>query len=275
MHRKFRGNCLYLSELDLHFPELTLGETLNFTARARENTLGKGSETVARTAASLFFLDGAFDTKIGNAMIRGLSGGEKKRTSIAEAFLSGAQLQCWDNSTRGLDSSTALRFIQLLRRCTDALQSTVAMSVYQASEDMYQNFDKVTLLYEGRQIYFGPVGEAAEYFVRLGFVRPSRATTADFLTSLTHPAERIVRGGFEARAPRTPAEFAEAWRTSDEARALQETIADFDREHHLWPSSRWSIGPTCSHRERLAAEFKAKTPRCVEVERHSLAPTTD
>ncbi|KAK4234448.1 ABC-2 type transporter-domain-containing protein [Achaetomium macrosporum] len=231
MHTQFKGECLYLAELDLHFPELTLGETLTFAASARRTTLGHDSVGVARTAASLFYLDGAFDTKVGNAMIRGLSGGEKKRASIAEAFLSGAQFQCWDNSTRGLDSSTALRFIRLLRQCTDALRSTVVMSIYQASEDMYQQFDKVTLLYEGRQIFFGPVESAAEYFIRLGFVRPSRATTADFLTSLTNPAERMVREGFEHTAPRTPDEFADAWRNSDEARALLMEIDAFNAEH--------------------------------------------
>jgi ATP-binding cassette, subfamily G (WHITE), member 2, PDR len=88
--------------------------------------------------ADLFSLGSAYDTRIGDAMIRGISGGEKRRTSIAEAYLSGAQLQCWDNSTRGLDSSTARQLIELLRESTNALQSTVLMSVYQASEDMYK-----------------------------------------------------------------------------------------------------------------------------------------
>lgn len=70
-------------------------------------------------------------------MIRGLSGGEKRRTSLAEAFLADAQLQCWDNSTRGLDSSTALRFVQLLRASTETSQTTVAMTIYQASDAMF------------------------------------------------------------------------------------------------------------------------------------------
>ncbi|KAK4152728.1 ABC-2 type transporter-domain-containing protein [Chaetomidium leptoderma] len=252
MHRQFKGDCIYLAELDLHFPELTLGETLEFSARARETTVGKDSEKVARAVASLFHLDSAFDTKVGNAMIRGLSGGEKKRASIAEAFLSGAQLQCWDNSTRGLDSSTALRFIQLLRQCTDALQSAVAMSIYQASEDMYRSFDKVTLLYEGRQIYFGPVDAAAEYFTRLGFVRPNRATTADFLTSLTHPAERIVREDFGQRAPRTPDEFAAAWEQSDERRALE---LDMDA---FYPSKSEVC---CGYRTLLVLTYEKRTDK--------------
>ncbi len=260
MHRNFSGECLYLAEQDLHFPELTLGETLTFTARARSNTLGKDHASIARTAAALFHLDGAFDTKIGDAMIRGLSGGEKKRTSIAEAFLSDAQLQCWDGSTRGLDSSTALRFIGLLRRCTDALLTTVAMSVYQASEDMYRSFDKVTLLYEGRQIFFGPVETAEEYFTRLGFVRPRRATTADFLTSLTHPAERVVREGFEYTAPRTPEEFYAAWMRSDECRGLERDIRLWERDHQYRRRPRW---PACGQWRSKFKTFESVIPRYV------------
>lgn len=140
MHRDFKGEIIYLAELDVHFPELTLGQTLSFAASTRDT--GKTSDgafkETGRNSAALFGLLNAVDTKMGSAMIRGVSGGEKRRTSIAEALISGAQFQCWDNSTRGLDSSTAQRFIQLLRKSTDTLQSTAVMSIYQASETMYQ-----------------------------------------------------------------------------------------------------------------------------------------
>ncbi|OTA55242.1 hypothetical protein K449DRAFT_176834 [Hypoxylon sp. EC38] len=230
MHRDFKGECIYLAELDAHFPELSLGQTLTFAASTREigANSNAASQATAQDVAILFSLSGAFDTKMGNALIRGVSGGETRRTSIAEALISGAQVQCWDNSTRGLDSSTAQRFIELLRRSTNALKSTVIMSIYQASEEMYHNFDKVTLLYEGRQIYFGPVELAVDYFHRLGFEKPSRATTADFLTSLTNPVERIIREGYEDRAPRTPFEFADMWKQSPQAKRLIEEIGVFD-----------------------------------------------
>ncbi|KAJ8113402.1 hypothetical protein ONZ43_g5165 [Nemania bipapillata] len=96
---------------------------------------------------------------------------------------------------------------------------------------MFLNFDKVTLLYEGRQIYFGPVNEAVQYFEALGFVRPERATFPDFLTSLTNPQERIVRNGFEDSVPRSPDEFAGVWRQSAEARRLSNEISEFNAIH--------------------------------------------
>jgi ATP-binding cassette subfamily G (WHITE) protein 2 (PDR) len=77
-------------------------------------------------------------------------------------------------------------------------------------------FDKVTVLYEGRQIYFGPKDSAKQYFTDMGYHCPDRQTTADFLTSLTNPEERIVEPGFENKVPRTPDEFAAAWKNSRE-----------------------------------------------------------
>ncbi|KAF2805347.1 uncharacterized protein BDZ99DRAFT_511345 [Mytilinidion resinicola] len=235
MHDSFKGECIYMAELDVHFPELTVGQTLAFAAMTREGDgfRKEGSQHISQNVVSLFSLGQSINTQVGNAMIRGVSGGEKKRTSIAEAFVSGGQIQCWDNSTRGLDSSTALQFIQLLRAATDALQSTVLMSIYQASELGLKLtlISIVTLLYEGRQIYFGLVTEAVEYFVNLGFIKPSRATTADFLTSLSNSAERFVREGYEDRVPRSAEEFATRWVHSPQARALREQIDVFNSVH--------------------------------------------
>ncbi|OTA63684.1 hypothetical protein K449DRAFT_31387 [Hypoxylon sp. EC38] len=227
-HNLFKGERVYLAEQDIHFPELTLGQTLNFAASTRTK---KVDPSIARDVASCFKLTEAFNTLVGDALIRGISGGEKRRTSLAEALIGGAQLQFWDNSTRGLDSLTARDFIQLLRDMTNKYQSTVAMSLYQASEEMYEKFDHVVLLYEGRQIYFGPVGLATAYFSKLGFVKPSRATTADFLTSLTNPAERVVQPGYESLVPQLPDEFSNVWKHSDEAKALREKIDDFNALH--------------------------------------------
>ncbi|KAE8362635.1 P-loop containing nucleoside triphosphate hydrolase protein [Aspergillus caelatus] len=230
MHRKYQGESIYMAENDVHFPELALGETLSFAAEMKPQGHMSARE-IGSITATLFGLGKSLHTQVGNEMIRGLSGGEKRRTSIAEAFLARCPIQCWDNSTRGLDSAKALNFVRKLHRATNALGSTVMTTIYQAPEAVYQEFDKVLLLYEGRQIYFGPAEKAAEYFIRLGFIRPPRATTADFLTSLTNAKERRVRPGFEAQVPRTPDEFAVAWRRSPEWQAIRKEVEEFDQLH--------------------------------------------
>ncbi|KAI9876370.1 MAG: hypothetical protein M1830_006664 [Pleopsidium flavum] len=196
MHTDYRGECTYTAELDVHFPELTVGQTLGFAAEARapsdwfpEISKKNYVKHLRDVMIAMFNLTHAVDTKMGNDFVRGVSGGERKRVSIAEALMGWRPLQCWDNSTRGLDSSTALGFVRNLRLFTDTAGSAAIVSVYQASQAIYDVFDKVTVLYEGRQIYFGRADSAKAYFIRLGFVCPGRATTGDFLTSLTNPAE--------------------------------------------------------------------------------------
>jgi ATP-binding cassette, subfamily G (WHITE), member 2, PDR len=134
---------------------------------------------------AMFGISHTINTRVGNEYIRGVSGGERKRVTIAEAALSGAPLQCWDNSTRGLDSANAIEFCKTLRLQSELFGSTACVSIYQSPQSAYDMFDKAVVLYDGRQIYFGKTTEARQYFVNLGFECPARATTADFLTSMT------------------------------------------------------------------------------------------
>jgi ABC-type multidrug transport system ATPase subunit len=115
MHNAFRGEAIYTAETDVHFPQLSVGDTLAFAAAARapRNRLeGVTQKQYAKhmrdVVMAMLGLPHTINTRVGNDFIRGVSGGERKRVSIAEATLSQAPLQCWDNSTRGLDSANAL-----------------------------------------------------------------------------------------------------------------------------------------------------------------------
>ncbi|KAH8899834.1 hypothetical protein GQ53DRAFT_202929 [Thozetella sp. PMI_491] len=238
MHTRHRGEAILTAEVDVHFPQLSVGDTLTFAARARapksipvpRNVFANHLRDVVM---AMFGISHTINTRVGNEYIRGVSGGERKRVTIAEAALSGAPLQCWDNSTRGLDSANAIEFCKTLRLQTELFGSTACVSIYQAPQSAYDLFDKAVVLYEGRQIFFGRADEAKQYFVNLGFECPPRATTPDFLTSMTSPQERIVREGFEGKAPRTPDEFAAAWKASAEYQALQADIEEYKSSHPI------------------------------------------
>lgn len=163
--------------------------------------------------------------------VRGVSGGERKRVSIAEALVTRASLVAWDNSTRGLDASTALDYARSLRLLT-TLQRTSATiaTLYQVSETIYECFDRVLVVDAGRQIYYGPVGKARAYFEELGYWGRERQTTADFLTGLTDPHEVQFKSGFEHSAPRTPEAREAAWRASKLYAELEAEIAAYDAE---------------------------------------------
>ncbi|KAF9766424.1 hypothetical protein IL306_001186 [Fusarium sp. DS 682] len=240
MHRNFRGEVIYQAETDIHFPQLTVGDTLLFAALARTpqhivaNTSRRVyAEHLRDAVMAMFGISNTLNTKVGDDFVRGVSGGERKRVSIAEAVLNQSAIQCWDNSTRGLDSATALEFVRKLRLGTKLGGASAVVAMYQASQAAYDEFDKVLLLYEGRQIFFGPTSEATRYFTDMGFECPPRQTTADFLTSLTNSDERIVRPGFENRVPRSPDEFADEWRTSQHRATLLSDVAAFEIQYPL------------------------------------------
>lgn len=239
MHNEFRGDCVYTAENDVHFPELTVEETLDFAVRTRMSRVpfpGRSHDEQAQhfreVLLRLFKLQSARSTKLGNELIRGVSGGERKRTSIAEAMAGWSAFQCWDNSTRGLDSATALDFVRTMRLMASTSGSSSVMSVYQASEAMYQEFDKVSVLYEGQQIFFGRCDEAKAYFSELGFWCPANVTTPDFLTSLTQPVEAksLVRPGWEDRVPRSSDDFRQAWLNSQHWLRLLQHIEEYEQE---------------------------------------------
>ncbi|KAJ5530797.1 CDR ABC transporter, partial [Penicillium freii] len=265
MHTYFRGEAIFAGENDVHFPRLSVGDTLAFAAHARaprELPAGLKTEefsTLMRDVImAMFGISHTATTMVGNDFIRGISGGERKRVSIAEVALSDAALQCWDNSTRGLDSANAVEFCRTLRTGTELLQSTVLVSLYQAPQEAYDLFDKVTVLYEGRQVFFGNTSEGRAYFEELGFECPERQTTPDFLTSMTSPKERLVRQGFEDKAPRTAAEFEETWKKSDQHHQLMLQMEAYE--------SKFSLGGEfldefmASRRAQQASSQRIKSP---------------
>ena len=113
--------------------------------------------------------------------------------SIAETLATKSTVVAWDNSTRGLDASTALDYANSLRVMTDISNRTTLVTLYQAGEGIYELMDKVLVIDEGRMVYQGPAKAAKKYFEGLGYLCPERQTTADFLTSCTDPTERRFR----------------------------------------------------------------------------------
>ncbi|KAF8734087.1 ABC transporter, partial [Rhizoctonia solani] len=226
--KHYRGDVGYSPEDDTHFPSLSVKDTLTVASKMRapqtriyNTTRADFIEGVVQTLATVFGLRHTFNTPVGNEAIRGVSGGEKKRVSIAEMMASRVRIGCWDNSTRGLDSSTALEFGRALRIATDVGRATTVVSIYQASESLYKLFDKVCIIYAGRQIYYGPAEHARQYFVNMGWEPAPRQTTPDFLVAVTDPLARTPRAGWENRVPRTADEFVAYWNKSPEGQVNQ------------------------------------------------------
>ncbi|KAL5461712.1 hypothetical protein PMIN06_002006 [Paraphaeosphaeria minitans] len=239
MRKKFRSEVLYNPEDDFHYATLKVKDTLRFALKTK--TPGKASRNEGesrnhyvneflRVVSKLFWIEHTMETKVGNELIRGVSGGEKKRVSIAEAMITKASVQCWDNSTRGLDASTAIEYATSLRSLTNMAQISTAVALYQAGESLYGLFDKVILIHEGHCCYFGPAQNAVRYFKRLGFAKPDRWTSADFITSVVDDNERHIKEGWEDRIPRSGAQFAKMFAESKQHQNNLAEIEEFKRE---------------------------------------------
>lgn len=77
--------------------------------------------------------------------------------------------------------------MQALRISTDIARQSTIVAIYQAGEQLYETFDKVCVIYEGKQVYFGPANQAKQYFIDMGYEPANRQTTADFLVAGTSP----------------------------------------------------------------------------------------
>ncbi|KAI4289812.1 MAG: hypothetical protein L6R35_000919 [Caloplaca aegaea] len=238
--KRFQGEAVYNIEDDIHHPTLTVGQTLGFALdvktpgkRPRGWTKQQFKNEVLDLLLKMFNIEHTRNTIVGNQYTRGVSGGERKRVSIAEMMIASACIAAWDNSTRGLDASTALDYAKSLRVLTNVYHMTTFVSLYQASETIYSQFDKVMVIDEGREVYFGPAKEARAYFESIGFKEKPRQTTPDYLTGCTDPFEREYKEGRSAAdAPSTPDALYKAFNESalgvqlnDEMAAYRKTLA--------------------------------------------------
>ncbi|KAH8704355.1 ABC-2 type transporter-domain-containing protein [Phaeosphaeriaceae sp. PMI808] len=264
MATKYRSEILYNPEADLQYATLKTKDTLRFALKTR--TPGSHSRKEGETredyineffqvATKAFWIEHTLDTIVGNEFKRGVSGGEKRRISIAEALIAKASTQCWDDPTRGLDSRAALEFVRVLRSMTNIGHISTAVALYQASEDMWDCFDKVLLIDGGECCFFGPTEAAVPYFKGLGFEKPERWTSADFLTSVSSEYHRQIRPGFENLIPRTPRQFAKAFQASEQRLRNQEDIAQLEGRLYAMMERRMDAQTSATETKNYALPF--------------------
>lgn len=271
--KQFRGEVNYNPEDDSHMANLNVWQTLSFALKNKTKKHEKGDIPIILDALlRIFGISHTKYTPVGDEYVRGVSGGERKRVSIAETLATKSTVVCWDNSTRGLDASTALDYAKSLRIMTDISNRTTFVTLYQAGEGIYEVMDKVIVIDQGRCIYQGPAREARQYFIDLGFDCPERQTTADFLTAVTDATERQFRDGYEAQAPKTPEELEKAFRQSDTYKCNLAEIDAYEKElkETDYANAKEFAGAV---RESKSKTVRKKSPFTVSFIRQVLACT--
>jgi len=234
----FADVSAYVEQEDVLYALSTVYETMDFAARLRLPTSCPAEERNRRIDEALRQLGLAHvrDTNVGgssfNGAIRGLSGGERKRLSIAIELLHEPKCLFLDEPTTGLDSYQALNVMEKLR----ALASegcTVVVSIHQPRSSIFALLSAVYLLAGGSPVFFGPTDEATSYFSTLGHALPPKFNPADFFIDLVSIDQRDNEelGRTEQRL----AQLVVAWKDRAEASAQQppSAVAEGDRKQSI------------------------------------------
>lgn len=131
------------------------------------------------------------NTIVGSPLQKGISGGERKRCSIAMELITNPAVLFLDEPTSGLDTLTAYNVVTTLRELAHQHSRTVICTIHQPSSDIYHLFDDLLLLGHGRVIYKGPVSEAVSYFSKLDYCCPPYTNPADYFFMHIHGGERL------------------------------------------------------------------------------------
>ncbi|OQR89889.1 ATP-binding Cassette (ABC) Superfamily [Thraustotheca clavata] len=246
----------YMGQRDIHYPILTVGETMAFAHEC------SGAKTIPETISTLFDKgspeDNAYakkvvkelsdlspaltlkmlglshvsNTIVGDQLLRGVSGGERKRVTTGEMKFGMKLIDLMDEISTGLDSAATFDIVSASKRLAKVFRKTIVVSLLQPPPEVLDLFDDVLVLNDGYVLYHGPRTEVLEYFASLGYVCPEGRDVADFLLDLGTPQQSIYLSSELIDAPRTPNEFALCFQNSEiYAASVKYVHGPLDRNH--------------------------------------------
>ncbi|XP_058779340.1 ABC transporter G family member 11 [Vicia villosa] len=198
------GTAAYVTQDDNLIGTLTVRETIWYSARLRLPDKMSRSDKRALVESTIVAmgLQDCADTVIGNWHLRGISGGEKRRVSIALEILMRPRLLFLDEPTSGLDSASAFFVTQTLRALARDGRTVIA-SIHQPSSEVFELFDQLYLLSGGKTVYFGQASEAYEFFEQAGFPCPALRNPSDhFLRCINSDFDKVkatLKGSMKLR----------------------------------------------------------------------------
>ncbi|OQR85265.1 ATP-binding Cassette (ABC) Superfamily [Achlya hypogyna] len=228
----------YVGQRDYHYPTLTVKEALAFAhacsggadvpPHVRDQLIRGTGDANAHAHAVLEALYKSYpdiithqmglkiceNTIVGNGMLRGVSGGERKRVTTGEMEFGMKQVSFMDEISTGLDSAATFDITKSQKSMAESLKKTIVIALLQPSPEVYNLFDDVLLLNDGYVMYHGPRAACLEYFEALGFTCPPKRDVADFLLDLGTPQQDQYVSSATTSPPRTPHEYADVFKAS-------------------------------------------------------------
>ncbi|XP_076358028.1 uncharacterized protein LOC143250836 isoform X1 [Tachypleus tridentatus] len=180
---EMRRNICYVLKEDVFFTNLTVRQVLKFSALLHLPDAMTCHEKMAQVEHIIDVLElrQCLNTRIGDEMKRGLSGCEKKRTSIACELLRNPSTMLLDEPTSGVDSGAALSLMSILKNYARKEHKTFVVTFYQPSSQIFHMFDRLLLLTDGQVAFFGPTRGIFEFFCHVGLHMNPHYNPADFI----------------------------------------------------------------------------------------------
>ena len=181
----------YVEQFDTLVGELTVEQMLEYTAALKMPACTTAEERRERVNEVITRLDleKCRHTVIGNALMRGISGGHAKRVNIGLALITRPTVLFLDEPSSGLDSRTADEVIELLWQLARDGR-TVACTIHSPTGAAFQKFDDLHMLHSGKTIYDGPLSEVQPYFEALGYKKVPEMSLPEWLVDLTSESPR-------------------------------------------------------------------------------------
>ncbi|TGO90330.1 hypothetical protein BPOR_0069g00210 [Botrytis porri] len=218
----FRDMSSYVEQEDALIGSLTVQETLNFAARlAHKSSLTK-SERMRRIRGLInsFGLRDQAHTIIGTPIQTGISGGQKRRVSVASQLITGPKILFLDEPTSGLDSAASWEVMSFVKEVAKQNNLIVIASIHQPSTSTFQLFDKLLLLSGGKSHYFGPVSEVNQHFESIGYPIPLHMNASEYLLDLMNTDFAINQSQSQARLR----QIYQSWLISSTFRQMHDKI---------------------------------------------------
>uniref|UniRef100_A0A8B9JRK0 Broad substrate specificity ATP-binding cassette transporter ABCG2 n=1 Tax=Astyanax mexicanus TaxID=7994 RepID=A0A8B9JRK0_ASTMX len=234
--------CLsgYVVQDDVVMGTLTVRENLRFSAALRLSSSVRQKEKEARVNDLIteLGLSKVADARVGTELIRGISGGERKRTNIGMELIIDPSVLFLDEPTTGLDASTANSVLHLLKRMANNGR-TIIMSIHQPRYSIYRLFDSLTLLVSGRLVYHGPAQNALDYFSNIGYACEAHNNPADFFLDVIN-GDSIAFEESGDRRQSIEARLVEEYKNSSYAQDTNTELARIiqGKEYSIRPKSR-------------------------------------
>ncbi|KAL6967671.1 ABC transporter G member 31, variant 3 [Sarracenia purpurea var. burkii] len=253
----------YMKDLTRLEKERKIRPSPEIDAFMKASSIGSRKHSVSTDyVLKVLGLDVCSDTLVGNDMLRGVSGGQRKRVTTGEMIVGPRKTLFMDEISTGLDSSTTYQIVKCIRNFVHQMEATVLMALLQPAPETFDLFDDLVLLSEGYLVYHGPREEVLEFFESLGFRIPPRKGVADFLQEVTSRKDQAQYWADSSKpyvflpVPK----IAEEFRNSKYGRSVESSLSVQYGTSNNHPSalsktkfsaSKWELFRACFSRELL------------------------